>query len=59
MPQNTQNLSAHENALAWTAQNEVEAFGPAGRFSDESIEMSRKLILASYGDRNMGNVWKQ
>ena len=53
------NPNAQQNALNWTRQNEAEAYGPNGRFSDEPPEMARKMLLASYGDRNMGNVWKQ
>jgi hypothetical protein len=51
------NPNALETALRWHAQNEFEGLGPGKRFSDSMP--SRKLLWASYGDRNMGNVHDQ
>lgn len=54
----TLNPKARQNGLAWHKQNEEGAYGTkehTGHFSDEL----RKLLWSSFGDRNMGNVWRQ
>jgi len=54
----TEHADAHKFALDWTAENERASFGPDGCFADTPYERSHRMLWASHGDRNMGNVWQ-
>ncbi|KAL3072000.1 hypothetical protein niasHS_016083 [Heterodera schachtii] len=56
----TANPKAHQSVLDWHDDTMKGAFGPGGgHFSDLTPENVPKLLLESYGDRRMGNVWHQ